>query len=201
MLVLALTLFLQAQEAKPSTPVDFQGVTLGSEISLLPECHAVNAGARAGISVWTYVAGVGQRPCWMAERPNLGLPAANSYKLELFPATENIVRGLTDRTLTIIDGKIESVVVRTSGLSAHSDVYARLQERFGRPTTAVDEPATTTLGMRTTRVMAEWIKPGFAVRYMSFVDRIDGGIISVSTEKADKAESDSSKSKRDATRL
>jgi hypothetical protein len=85
----------------------------------------------------------------------------------------------------LIDDIVESVNFGTYGARAQDVALTALKDKWGEPTIFTNTPVQNGLGVRFVRYNAEWDFAGLKVVFQGMADKIDWGIVWISTPKYD----------------
>ena len=125
------------------------------------------------------------RPCWrfdgikdLKNRPGQPLPEEASILLDL--TEDRVPRPLhrSDIKATIVAGKIEAVIIRTSGLEDQAEVLDMLTVKYGKPTSVDRVDLQNAHGASYQSVDAKWEFDDLRVSFLGLAGRTDlGGVI------------------------
>jgi hypothetical protein len=86
--------------------------------------------------------------------------------------------------LVILDGTVQGVLVRTSGLDSQKAVYAMLRKKYGVPTSLTKAHGQNSTGKAAESIGASWIFADLRVSFEGIGTRTDEGALSVETASA-----------------
>ena len=132
------------------------GVRLGEPLDV-PECPQDATG--------NYTLIMTNRDSICALRKNVIHKAWGSDDIDLeFPnnAAPDYIR-LGNLSVSLLDGKVESIAFATNGLSSQASVLHALEEKFGKPSRLRPEIVQNAFGAKYSRVNAMWNRPGVRI--------------------------------------
>jgi len=170
-LVVFVALVASVALAQESTPTKAFGLDIGKPLSI-PECQLVKVYKKA--FVYSYKdAGVcfQHQPAkfgavWLVQE-DVSTPAGTETVKIVFPIPDRPDIIVGDIMATIVDGKIEALIMKTGGPLTADIVMKALAAKYGKPKLDDGGTASNLLGARVPTVLAIWSFPELTVTFQS----------------------------------
>lgn len=170
-MVLAVLAAPVAAHGQSADPMTLLGVTIGHPLNL-PACPGLVMNDRVRI-VQTCTESGTQMISGRIVNHRIGLPS------------DQVPGFLRDRYFSagVIDGRVETVLIFTNGISGQEAAYSQLVEKYGEPSDRRVQPVQNRLGARFEVIRATWNVGDLTVRFTGAgaVDQLDRGSIMASS--------------------
>ncbi len=126
-------------------------------------------------------------PCWSAIG---GQPGSADFTnngvttVEIWVSSDSRPLGTAMPTADVVEGRIESISVETTGFKDQESLLEALTKKYGKPVKLEREPVQTGVGAKFDRIHASWKKPDLNVEFFGLLSSITSGVISVRTDAA-----------------
>lgn len=197
---LSLVLLLLAFAPQPSSatePFSVFGIPFGAPFEV-PECpwresrNYLSPDRTAKQREYTQTSYSGtDGPCFVQSLRNIGSPIPEGDNVSvLFPLKDSPSMSKRGHlTLRIVGGKTDHMTFETRGITAQELDLESLQAKFGTPDTLNRPKAQNRMGATFETVEAVWSLAGdISVTYLSATDRIDEGVVVITTPDGTQAE-------------
>jgi len=155
------------------------GFTLGEKLSIT-ECERKSLGYENSKSMCferfsKYVNGVETYPTEPPNNENLLIkfPYGDSPQI----VSGNVISGI------ILDGKLEGISFSTSGISDADYVLAKLQEKYGKPSTYIPRKIENAMGASFDSFIAGWKLENLDISFFGVKTKLDEGQVFIDTNK------------------
>ena len=151
------------------------GIRLGSPLAL-PECSYSRIDSQTVI-----FNEANQHDCYQIETTSGRTTLRSNDNIFVSWASQPTI-AISDADVQLVGGKAEGIGVNTAGIKTQQADLQALIDKFGKPTSLQTVPMGNAMGAVFDTVRARWLLPdGTHVTYTSADDRIDRGLISIST--------------------